>query len=74
MKVFIFIQQKPLRITTYTSLTALYEDNRAILGVSMSTLEHHDFDRFQYLSNRFIIAKSSTQTTGDVRRKLSTPE
>lgn len=71
MKVFIFIQQKPLRITSYTSLTALYKDNKTIINVSKSTLDHHDFERFNYLSNRFIIAKTSTQSTGDVKRKLS---
>lgn len=72
MKVFIFIQQKPLRVTSYTSLTALYEDNKTVINVSKSTLDHYDFDRFKYLSSRFIIAKTDTQTTGDIKRKQTT--
>ncbi len=72
MKVFVLILQKPLKVLSYTSLSALYNDNKAIIDVSKSTLDHHDFDRFHYLSNRFIIAKTDTQTTGDIKRKQTT--
>lgn len=68
MKVFVFIQQRPLRISTYTSLTALYNANKAVLGVSKSTLDKYGLDRFPYVTSRFIIAKSAPLTTGDVRR------
>ncbi len=70
MKVFTLIYQKPLKIKTYTSLTALYEDNTAVnLGVSKSTLEKYEFDRFNYVSNYVIISKTETKGTGDVRRE-----
>jgi len=68
MKVFVFIQQKPLKITTYTSLTALYEANKNVLSVSKSTLDKYDFDRFDYVNNRIIISKTNPHTTGDIRR------
>lgn len=71
MKVFVLIQQRPLRVSTYTSLTALYMANSACLGVSKSTLDKHDFDRFQYVSSRYIIAKTETLSAGDVRRIVS---
>lgn len=68
MKVFVLIYQKPLRIKTYTSLTALAEDNSIDeLGVSKSTLDKHPFDKFNYVSNRVIISKTETKSTGDVR-------
>jgi hypothetical protein len=68
MKVFVLIQQKPLKVTTYTSLTALYEANKSVLGVSKSTLDKYDFDSFDYVNSRIIISKTEPQTTGDVRR------
>jgi hypothetical protein len=71
MKVYVFIQQKPLKITTYTSLTALYEANRAMISVSKSTLDKFDFDKFPFVSSRVIIAKTEPQTSGDVRRAYS---
>lgn len=72
MKVFVLILQKPLKVKTYTSLSALYNDNRGVIDVSKSTLDHYDFDRFNYLSNRFIIAKTEAQSTGDIKRKQTT--
>lgn len=70
MKVFVLIYQKPLKVKTYTSLTALYEDNTATkLGVSKSKLEKYDFDHFNYVSNLVIISKTETKGTGDVRRE-----
>ncbi len=68
MKVFVFIQQNPLKIATYTSLTALYEANRSVLRISKSTLDKYDFDAFPFITSRIIIAKTETQSTGDVRR------
>lgn len=68
MKVFVFIIQKPLKIKTYTSLTALYEENRDIINVSKSTLDKYPLDQFDYVNSRIIISKTVASTTGDVRR------
>lgn len=68
MKVFVFIQQKPLKIKTYTSLTALYEANRSLISVSKSKLDKDDLVAFPYTDSRIIIAQSETQSSGDVRR------
>lgn len=67
MKIFVLVKQRPLRVKTYTSLTALYEDNND-LRVSKSKLEKWDFT-FDYIDTRYIISKTYSQSTGDVRRK-----
>ncbi|SBV98524.1 hypothetical protein [uncultured Dysgonomonas sp.] len=67
MKVFVFIQQRPLKVSTYTSLTALYEANKSILGISKSTLDKWQFDSYNYVNSRYVIAKTESQSTGDVR-------
>jgi hypothetical protein len=68
MKVFVFIGQRPLRIRTYTSLTALYEDNKDMLGISKSTLDKWQFNSFDYVNNCYIISKTETKSTGNVRK------
>jgi hypothetical protein len=67
MKVFVLIQQKPLKVKAYTSLTALYEANRDILEVSKSKLDKYPFDRFDYINQKIVISKTTTLTSGDVR-------
>ena len=67
MKVFVLILQKPLKVKTYTSLTALYEANKEVLNVSKSTLDKYPFDQFDYVNNRIVISKTTALTTGDVR-------
>jgi len=67
MKIFVLIKQKPLAVKTYTSLTALYEDN-GDLRVSKSKLEKWDFT-FDYVDSRYIISRTFSQSSGDVRRK-----
>lgn len=69
MKVFVLVQQKPLNIKTYTSLTALYEANKDILEVSKSKLDKYPFDQFDYVSHKIVISKTTALTTGDVRNK-----
>ena len=70
MKIYILIQQKPLNIKTYSSLVALMEDNDLkAIGASRSKLEKYPFDKFDYVSSRYIISKSEPKTTGDVRNK-----
>lgn len=73
MKIYTLIYQKPLRIKTYSSLVALYEDNSpGQLGVCKSTLDHYDFNSYNYVSNRVIISKTEPLSSGDVRRKKAT--
>lgn len=67
MTVFVFIRQKPLKVATYTSLAALYEANKSIINVSKSTLYKWKFDSFDYVNSHYIIAKTESQSTGDVR-------
>lgn len=67
MKVFVFIKQRPLKVSTYTSLTALYEANKSILAISKSTLDKWQFDSYNYVNSRYVIAKTESQSTGDVR-------
>ena len=75
MKVFILIHQRPLKIKVYSSLVALIEDNDLNeIGASRSKLEKHPFDRFNFISNRVIISKSETLSSGDIRRLKYTPK
>lgn len=69
MKVFVLIYQRPLKIRVYSSLVALMEDNDLDdLGASRSKLEKHPFNSFDYVTNKVIISKKETMSTGDVRR------
>lgn len=68
MNVYTLIQQRPLKVKTYTSLTALYEANKDIIRVSKSTLEKYGLDSRYFVDSRIIITKTTTQTSGDVRR------
>lgn len=73
MKVYVLIQQKPLKIKVYSSLVALIEDNDInILRASRSKLEKHPFDNYDYIAHNIIISKRQTQSSGDVRRKTET--
>ncbi|OJU55678.1 MAG: hypothetical protein BGN96_15505 [Bacteroidales bacterium 45-6] len=70
MKVFVLIYQRPLLVKTYSSLSALIEDNDLDeIGASRSKLEKYPFNKFNYVSNRAIIIKSQTLTAGDVRKQ-----
>ena len=69
MKVFVLILQKPLKVKTYTSLTALYEDNSDLLNISKSTLDRYPFDQFDYVNSRIVISKTDSKTVGDVRKE-----
>ena len=69
MKVYVLIHQRPLKIKVYSSLVALIEDNDLDeIGASRSKLEKYPFDSFNYVSNRCIIHKSETLSSGDVKR------
>lgn len=70
MKIYTLIYQKPLRVKTYSSLVALFEDNSSEqLGVSKYKLDRFDFDSTYYVSSKVIITKSIPLSSGDVRRK-----
>lgn len=69
MKIYTLIYQKPLRVKTYSSLVALFEDNSIEqLGVSKSKLDRFDFDSTYYVSSRVIITRSRPLSAGDIRR------
>lgn len=68
MKVFVLILQKPLRVKTYTSLTALIDNNNiSDLGASKSKLEKWNWS-FDYITHNVVISKTEALTAGDVRR------
>lgn len=69
MTVYVFIQQRPLKVTTYTSLAALYEANKFVIRISKSTLYKWKFDSFDYVNSRIIISKTESQSTGDVKKQ-----
>jgi hypothetical protein len=69
MTVYVFIRQRPLKVTTYTSLAALYEANKSIIEISKSTLYKWNFNSFDYITSRFIIAKTKSQSTGYVKKE-----
>lgn len=68
MTVYVFIRQRPLKVTTYTSLAALYEANKSIINISRSTLYKWKFDSYDYVNNQYIIAKTKSTSTGDIRK------
>jgi len=68
MTVYVFIRQRPLKVATYTSLAALYEANKSIIDVSISTLYKWEFNSFDYVNSHYIIAKTESQSAGDVRK------
>lgn len=70
MTVYVFIRQKPLKVTTYTSLAALYEANKSVIGISKSTLDKWQFNSFDYVNSRYIIAKTKSRSTNDIRKAL----
>lgn len=68
MKVYVLILQKPLRVKSYTSLTALIEDNNiSDLGASKSKLEKWNWS-FDYIAHNVVISQTEALTAGDVRR------
>jgi hypothetical protein len=68
MTVYVFIRQQPLKVTTYTSLAALYEANKSIIDVSISTLYKWKFDSYDYINSRYIISKTEACSVGYVRK------
>ena len=70
MKIYTLIYQKPLKVKTYSSLVALFEDNTPEqLGVSKFKLDRFDFDSTYFVSTKVIITRSIPLSSGDVRRK-----
>ena len=72
--VYVLILQQPLRISVYSSLTGLFEDNgRDVLKASYSKLEKWDWD-YNYIADNVVISKREPMTAGDVRRKKEQPK
>lgn len=51
----------------YGSLTALFLDNKELLKVSLSTLQHFNFNSHNFVCNEFIIQKDVILSSTDVR-------
>ena len=51
----------------FGSLVALYEAKKELLNISLSTLQHYDFDNENYEAENYIIRKGRILTTNDVR-------
>ena len=51
----------------YGSLVALYEAKKELLNISLSTLQHFNFDAEKFETENYIIRKGSILTTNDVR-------
>ena len=51
----------------YGSLVALYEANKEFINISLSTLQHFNFDAEKFETEIYIIRKGSILTTNDVR-------
>jgi len=51
----------------YGSLVALYEATSELLNISLSTLQHFNFDVEKFETENYIIRKGSILTTNDVR-------
>jgi len=51
----------------FGSLVALYEAKKELLNISVSTLQHFNFDVEKFETENYIIRKGSILTTNDVR-------
>jgi len=51
----------------FGSLVALYEAKKELLNISLSTLQHFNFDVEKFETEIYIIRKGSILTTNDVR-------
>lgn len=71
-RTFVLLKASKLKMLTYGSLLALYEENEKYLNISLSTLQHHDFDSEDYVSKdkRYKINGGFAKTTTEVRNEL----
>ena len=51
----------------FGSLVALHEAKEEILNISLSTLQHYNFDNENYETENYIIRKGQILTANDVR-------
>lgn len=69
-KTFVLLFKKPLKIYTYTSLSAVYEEfSKEELGVSLFTLQKRDFYSEIYENEKIRLEMSLTRTRGDILRE-----
>lgn len=54
-------------LSNHGSLVALYEAKKELLNISLSTLQHFNFDAEKFETENYIIRKGSILTTNDVR-------
>ena len=66
---FVLVIKEDLIIKTYTAMRAIHEEfSKEEIGVSRSVLEKFDFDK-EYENDLVKIVRSSSMTTGEIRRK-----
>lgn len=71
-KTFVVIFKESMRIYTYSSLSAIFEEfSKDDLGVSISTLQKRDFSFDYYENEKVRIELSLTKTRGDIIREKS---
>lgn len=69
-KTFVLLFKEPIRIYTYTSLSAVYEEfTKEELGVSYFTLQKRDFSCDIYENDKIRLGVSLTKTRGDIIRE-----
>lgn len=66
---FVLLLKESLTIKTYTAMRAIHEEfTKEEIGVSRSVLEKYDFEK-PYENNIVKIVRSSSMTTGEIRRQ-----
>lgn len=69
-RTFVLLFKEPIKIYTYTSLSAIFEEfTKDELGVSISTLQKRDFSCDFYENSKVRIEVSHTRTRGDIIRE-----
>lgn len=69
-KTFVLLFKAPMKIHTYTSLSAIFEEfPKEELGVSLSTLQKRDFSFDSYENEKVRVELSLTKTRGDIIRE-----
>lgn len=69
-KTFVLLFKEPIKIYTYSSLSAIFEEfTKDELGVSLSTLQKRDFSIDLYENEKVRIELSITKTRGDIIRE-----
>jgi hypothetical protein len=75
MKIFVLTLKSTGEQRFYTSLLALFEENnKNVIGVSLSTLQRVKFDARAYENERVKILKNRVKTKGDIVKERANME